>query len=98
MVSLLRTLRSIRRVGLKEYVRQMWYIGDAKSGRFVGADKFGNRYFENNNAEEEIPGTPCWLFHTSDQGTDFLGFRAPSLGGLPPARVQRFSNTCRMAR
>ncbi|KDN50189.1 hypothetical protein RSAG8_01525, partial [Rhizoctonia solani AG-8 WAC10335] len=55
MVSLLRTLRSIRRVGLKEYVRQMWYIGDAKSGRFVGADKFGNRYFENTNAEEEVP-------------------------------------------
>ncbi|KAG9074271.1 hypothetical protein FS749_005308 [Ceratobasidium sp. UAMH 11750] len=61
MVSLLRTLRSIRRVGLKEYVRQMWYIGDAKSGRFVGADKFGNRYFENNNAEEEIPGRHRWV-------------------------------------
>jgi hypothetical protein len=38
MVSLIRTLRSIRRVGLKEYFRQMWYIGDAKSGRFVGVD------------------------------------------------------------
>ncbi|KAG8690796.1 hypothetical protein FRC11_009078 [Ceratobasidium sp. 423] len=61
MVSLLRTLRSIRRVGLKEYVRQMWYIGDAKSGRFVGADKFGNRYFENTNAEEELPGRHRWV-------------------------------------
>ncbi|KAF8605098.1 putative cell viability protein [Ceratobasidium sp. AG-I] len=57
MVSLLRTLRSIRRVGVKEYIRQMWYIGDAKSGRFVGADRFGNRYFENYNPEEEIPGS-----------------------------------------
>ncbi|ELU41665.1 NAD dehydrogenase [Rhizoctonia solani AG-1 IA] len=56
MVSLLRTLRSIRRVGMKEYIRQMWYIGDAKSGRFVGGNRFGNRYFENTNAEEELPG------------------------------------------
>ncbi|CAE6448491.1 unnamed protein product [Rhizoctonia solani] len=61
MVSLLRTIRSIRRVGLKEYVRQMWYIGDAKSGRFVGADKFGNRYFENTNPEEELPGRHRWV-------------------------------------
>ncbi|KAJ1311446.1 hypothetical protein OPQ81_009935 [Rhizoctonia solani] len=61
MVSLLRTLRSIRRVGLKEYIRQMWYIGDAKSGRFVGVDKLGNRYFENTNAEEELPGRHRWV-------------------------------------
>lgn len=55
----------------------MQYIGDAKSGRFVGSDqyvfkllkrngsraersilfRFNNRYYENMNAEEEIPGT-----------------------------------------
>lgn len=74
MVSLLRTLRSIRRVGLREWYRQMWYIGDAKSGRLVGTDQcvlhvlalplvahharsFGNRYYENTNGEEEVPGT-----------------------------------------
>lgn len=75
MVSLARTIRSIRRVGLREWWRQMQYIGDAKSGRYVGKDqyvvwilerrvdqvnsnscRFGNRYFENMNAEEEIPG------------------------------------------
>lgn len=74
MVSLWRTLRSVKRVGLKEWWRQMQYIGDAKSGRFVGKDqyaplqlrvslhcaqvddRFGNRYFENLNPTEEIPG------------------------------------------
>ena len=39
MVSLQRTIRSIRRVGLREWWRQMQYIGDAKSGRFVGKDQ-----------------------------------------------------------
>ncbi|KZS97602.1 NDUFA12-domain-containing protein [Sistotremastrum niveocremeum HHB9708] len=61
MVSLLRTIRSMRRVGLREWFRQMQYIGDAKSGRFVGMDEFGNRYFENMNAEEEIPGRHRWV-------------------------------------
>ena len=39
MPSLLRTIRSMRRVGLKEWWRQLQYIGDAKSGTFVGADQ-----------------------------------------------------------
>ena len=42
MVSLARTIRSIRRVGLREWWRQMQYIGDAKSGRFVGKDQYAN--------------------------------------------------------
>ncbi|GJJ07576.1 hypothetical protein Clacol_001779 [Clathrus columnatus] len=79
MVSLLRTLRSIQRVGFREWFRQMQYIGDAKSGRFVGHDQlryfgahsgwigsFGNRYFENLNPLEEIPVPPewhAWLHH-----------------------------------
>ncbi len=39
MVSLARTIRSIRRVGIKEWWHQMQYIGDAKSGRLVGTDQ-----------------------------------------------------------
>ena len=39
MVSFYRTVRSIYRVGLREWWRQMQYIGDAKSGRLVGADQ-----------------------------------------------------------
>jgi len=61
MVSLVRTLRSIRRVGLREWWRQMQYIGDAKSGTYVGQDQFGNRYFENLNQYEEIPGRHRWV-------------------------------------
>jgi hypothetical protein len=74
MVSLMRTLRSMRRVGVREWWRQLQYIGDAKSGTFVGQDqyvsvpfcpmrgvhlrfdRFGNRYFQNLNEHEEIPG------------------------------------------
>lgn len=39
MVSLARTIRSIRRVGIKEWWHQMQYIGDAKSGTFKGKDQ-----------------------------------------------------------
>lgn len=77
MPSLIRTLRSVQRVGLREWWRQMQYIGDAKSGTFVGKDqcvlrvsqlltcfmisaRFGNRYFENVNPQEEVPGEFCW--------------------------------------
>ncbi|KAG8923164.1 hypothetical protein FRC02_011325 [Tulasnella sp. 418] len=61
MASLWRTVRSFRRVGFREWWKQLNYIGDAKSGRFVGMDQFGNRYFENLNAEEEIPGRHRWV-------------------------------------
>ncbi|KAG8847048.1 hypothetical protein FRB96_001698 [Tulasnella sp. 330] len=61
MVSLLRTLRSVQRVGIREWWRQLQSIGDAKSGRFVGMDQFGNRYYENLNAVEEIPGRHRWV-------------------------------------
>ncbi|TFK73035.1 NDUFA12-domain-containing protein [Pluteus cervinus] len=61
MVSLIRTVRNMQRVGLREWWRQMQYIGDAKSGRLVGQDQFGNKYFENLNPEEEIPGRHRWV-------------------------------------
>jgi len=61
MVSLWRTVRSLQRVGLREWWRQLQYIGDAKSGRFVGMDQFGNKYFENRNGEEEVPGRHRWV-------------------------------------
>ena len=40
MVSLYRTINNIRRAGLREWWRQMQYIGDAKFGRHVGTDQF----------------------------------------------------------
>ncbi|KAF9057478.1 hypothetical protein BJ165DRAFT_1420670 [Panaeolus papilionaceus] len=71
MVSLLRTIRSVRRVGLREWWRQMQYIGDAKSGTYVGKDQFGNRYFENRNGEEEIPGRHRWVDFAQVQHSEF---------------------------
>ncbi|KAH9947248.1 NDUFA12-domain-containing protein [Amylocystis lapponica] len=61
MVSLHRTIRSLRRVGIKEWWHQLQYIGDAKSGKFMGKDQFGNRYFENLDPEEEVPGRQRWV-------------------------------------
>ncbi|KAA1465975.1 NDUFA12-domain-containing protein [Dentipellis sp. KUC8613] len=61
MVSLARYIRGIRQVGIKEWWHQMQYIGDVKAGTFVGKDQFGNRYFENMNAEQELPGRHRWV-------------------------------------
>ncbi|KAJ7759010.1 NDUFA12-domain-containing protein [Mycena maculata] len=77
MVSVHRYIRSIYRVGFRAWWRQLNYIGDAKSGRLVGANqcvswtractysslicRFGNRYYENYNAEEEVPGRQRWV-------------------------------------
>lgn len=44
MPSLLRTIRSLQRVGVKEWWRQLQYIGDAKSGTFVGADQCAHSF------------------------------------------------------
>ena len=32
------------------------YIGDAKHGRLVGTDILGNKYFENTDPTQEVPG------------------------------------------
>jgi len=60
-MSLARTIRNIRRAGLKQWWRYTFYIGDAKFGEEVGRDQFGNRYFQNYNAEEEVPGRHRWV-------------------------------------
>ncbi|KAI0289506.1 NDUFA12-domain-containing protein [Russula brevipes] len=61
MPSLTRYIRGIRAVGIREWWRQMQYIGDVKAGTSVGSDQFGNRYFENLNAEQEVPGRHRWV-------------------------------------
>ena len=43
-----------------EYIlRTNQYMGDTKSGQFIGKDLYGNKYFENN--AEELPRAQ--LFH-----------------------------------
>jgi len=38
MVSIIRYVRNIRRIGIKQWWHQMQYIGDAKAGTLVGVD------------------------------------------------------------
>ncbi|WWD19020.1 hypothetical protein CI109_103477 [Kwoniella shandongensis] len=73
-MSLARTIKNIRQAGFKEWFRSMTYIGDAKFGRHVGTDQFGNRYFENLNPNEEIPGRHRWIDFSQD---DFNASQVP---------------------
>lgn len=61
MVSLYRTFRNIQRGGLRAYLRNMLYIGDAKYGRLVGTDVLGNKYYEEETPNEEIYGRSRWV-------------------------------------
>ncbi|KAK4689520.1 NADH dehydrogenase (ubiquinone) 1 alpha subcomplex subunit 12, partial [Tremellales sp. Uapishka_1] len=73
-MSLPQVIRSIRAGGLKEFFRQMTYIGTAKQGRLVGTDKFGNRYFENNDWTQVQPGRQRWIDFSQD---DFNASQVP---------------------
>lgn len=55
MSTILRTWRNLRKIGLKEYAHQMQYLGDTKAGTYVASDRYGNKYYE--NQEEELPCT-----------------------------------------
>ncbi|KAH8664381.1 NADH:ubiquinone oxidoreductase 13.4kD subunit [Xylariales sp. PMI_506] len=58
MSTITRTVRNLWKVGIKDYFHQMNYIGDTKAGILVGTDRFGNKYFENN---EELPLRTRWV-------------------------------------
>ncbi|CAG7560018.1 unnamed protein product [Fusarium equiseti] len=53
-----RTLTNLRKVGIKDYFRQMLYIGDTKAGVLIGTDRAGNKFFEN---QEELPLRTRWV-------------------------------------
>lgn len=55
MSTIMRTLRNLRKIGLKEYGHQMQYMGDTKAGTFIAQDRYGNKYYE--NIEDELPRT-----------------------------------------
>ncbi|KAI4095638.1 MAG: hypothetical protein LQ344_001569 [Seirophora lacunosa] len=56
MSTITRTLRNLRRIGLKEYCHQMMNIGDTKAGTYIATDRYGNKYYE--NQDEELPHKP----------------------------------------
>ena len=57
MSTIMRTLRNLRKIGIKEYAHQMQYIGDTKAGTLIATDRYGNKYYE--NLEQELPCAPC---------------------------------------
>ncbi|KAK5742631.1 hypothetical protein LTR17_003162 [Elasticomyces elasticus] len=59
MSTILRTLRNLRSIGLKEYGHQMQYMGDTKRGTFIAKDSYGNKFYE--NLEEELPLRTRWV-------------------------------------
>ncbi|KAI9677491.1 MAG: hypothetical protein M1817_006445 [Caeruleum heppii] len=65
MSTILRTLRNLRKIGIKEYAHQMQYLGDTKAGTFIGKDRFGNKYFE--NQVEELPLRTRWVDYVNKE-------------------------------
>ncbi|KAF4548114.1 ATP-dependent bile acid permease-like protein [Elsinoe fawcettii] len=59
MSTIMRTLRNLRKIGLKDFGHQMQYIGDTKAGALVGTDLYGNKYYE--NLAEELPLRTRWV-------------------------------------
>ena len=53
MSTILRTLRNLRKIGIKEYAHQLQNIGDTKAGTYIATDRYGNKYYE--NLEQELP-------------------------------------------
>ena len=53
MSTIMRTLRNLRKIGIKEYAHQMQYMGDTKAGTFIASDRYGNKYYE--NLDDELP-------------------------------------------
>ncbi|KAI1918681.1 hypothetical protein LOZ53_003320 [Ophidiomyces ophidiicola] len=58
MSTITRTLRNLWKVGIRDYGHQMHYIGDTKAGVLVATDRYGNKYFENN---DELPLRTRWV-------------------------------------
>ncbi|CRK28716.1 hypothetical protein BN1708_004699 [Verticillium longisporum] len=58
MSTITRTLSNLRKVGIKDYFRQMLYIGDTKAGRLVGTDRAGNKFYED---MDELPLRTRWV-------------------------------------
>jgi len=41
------SIQALKEIGIKEYLKKLYYYSEVKSGKFVGTDQWGNKYFEN---------------------------------------------------
>ncbi|RKF53984.1 NADH dehydrogenase 1 alpha subcomplex subunit N7BM [Golovinomyces cichoracearum] len=58
MSTLLRTLRNLWKIGLRDAAHQMHHLGDTKAGTMIGVDRYGNKYYEN---LQELPLRTRWV-------------------------------------
>ncbi|KAH8821647.1 putative NADH-ubiquinone oxidoreductase subunit B17.2 [Xylogone sp. PMI_703] len=58
MSTLSRTLRNLRKVGIRDALHQM-QVCDTKAGTLIATDRYGNKYFE--NVEDELPLRTRWV-------------------------------------
>ncbi|KAF3919184.1 hypothetical protein AA313_de0207328 [Arthrobotrys entomopaga] len=61
-----RTIKNIWRAGFMDSVKQLATLGDTKAGTLVGTDKYGNRYFQND--QEELPLRTRWVRYKNFYG------------------------------
>ncbi|RFU35890.1 hypothetical protein B7463_g468, partial [Scytalidium lignicola] len=67
MSTISRTLRNLRKVGIRDALHQMQrclylcsqFAGDTKAGALIATDRYGNKYFE--NVEDELPLRTRWV-------------------------------------
>lgn len=97
----MRTLRNIRKIGIKEYAHQMQYIGDTKAGTYIATDKYGNKYYE--NLEQELPRTPFppsslhFVAATYAADASLLYHSANPMGRLQAERIRSGPDRTRLA-
>ncbi|ETN40417.1 uncharacterized protein HMPREF1541_04694 [Cyphellophora europaea CBS 101466] len=65
MSTISRTLRNLRRIGLKQYGIQLHYQGDTKAGTLVGTDRMGNKFYE--NLTEDLPLRTRWVEYSQKE-------------------------------
>ncbi|KAL8771588.1 MAG: hypothetical protein Q9209_003031 [Squamulea sp. 1 TL-2023] len=70
MSTILRTLRNIRRIGIRDYLHQMQYIGDTKAGTYIASDRYGNKFYE--NVEDELPLRTRWVDYKDKEYSPYV--------------------------
>ncbi|XP_066997372.2 probable NADH dehydrogenase [ubiquinone] 1 alpha subcomplex subunit 12 isoform X2 [Anabrus simplex] len=61
--------------GIRGTLSSLYRIDDAKVGKLVGEDKYGNRYYENNMY---FYGRNRWVVYAPEVGMDYDGSQVPA--------------------
>ncbi|XP_014676604.1 PREDICTED: NADH dehydrogenase [ubiquinone] 1 alpha subcomplex subunit 12-like isoform X1 [Priapulus caudatus] len=94
MATYLEKLRHFRQAfkqhgGMLGSLKQLYWTEELKVGTYVGADKYGNKYYENNLF---FVGRNRWIQYAPQYGMDYDGSQIPSdwhrwmhnIGDTPP--------------